>query len=102
MPFHMKHPLVMAMKRRRTKPTEALPEAPRIMEFRTSELPSNGKLGHPLVVTLRGKIKSMHDDGRAMVEVHKVTPQQEESDDGIQKTPKTKVLTVQTQESHAP
>ena len=79
-----------------------MPAPPRMMEFRTSELPQNGKLGHPLVVTLRGKIKSMHDDGRAMVEVHKVTPQLEDENDGVQKAPKTQVLMVRSDESHAP
>ena len=92
------HPLVSAMKMRSPK----MEEPQRLFELSSQELPNgkNVRPGDPVTVYLYGTVKSVHDDGRIMVNVTRITNEKEGSDEKETKT--SKVLKVQTQESHAP
>lgn len=69
------HPLMMALQSKK-KPSDKfeLPEAQQLFDLHSKDVPAIKTMrpGDPLRIEVHGKIKSMHDDGRATMEVHKV------------------------------
>lgn len=59
-------------------------EMPRVLQFHSSEVPNLGnvKTGDQLTLKVHGHIQTMHDDGRAVMHVHEVKP-----DDLVEKPP---------------
>lgn len=74
------HPLIRALHRKRPEENPFhMPEASRLFELKHEEVPGvkDKAPGHPITVTLHGKIKSVHDDGRSMMDVHQVSTNEE-------------------------
>lgn len=72
------NPLVRAMhKQRRDEVPFKFETLPRVFELRQSEIAGNPgkKPGDSITVVLKGTIKSVHDDGRSMMDVHAVEHQ---------------------------
>lgn len=91
------HPLISALK---NGPKKMPSTMGRTLTITTADIPDlkNSKVGDAVTVYVTGKVNSIHDDGRIVVEVSSVTPNAErEDDDEMTKKP----LMVMTQESNA-
>jgi len=80
------HPLVKAMHvKTRDHVSIPIPNSGRMFELKHDEVPSakNKKPGEPIAVELHGHIKSVHDDGRSMMEVKSVKSEEVPEDKDI-------------------
>lgn len=107
------HPLVAAM--RRNKKAEPESDMPLMMpkpmiDLHHKDLPSlqNKKPGDMMAVNVYGMIKSIHDDGRASMEVHRMKEDDDGDDDDDVEMKESnapdknlKEIRVTTQETHS-
>jgi hypothetical protein len=91
------HPLIAALNRKRAPEAPMdLPSMPRLFDVTAKDVPAvlNMRPGDPIHLELEGKIKSLHDGGRATIEVSSVSS---ETDDA-----KEPPIYVRTQDSPSP
>lgn len=87
----MDNPLKMALFSKKQE------QPPRVFELNTKEI-GGAKVGQELEICIKGKIQSIHDDGRAYLKVVSVEKEEPETE----KTSEQKPMYVKTQESHVP
>ena len=93
------HPLIAALNRKRTPESSPMemPSMPRMFEVTAKDVPAlaNMRPGDSIHLELEGKIKSLHDGGRATIEVSSVSSEDSE-------TPEPPTPYVRTQDSPSP
>ena len=98
------HPLLQALKRRSNgseAPSLPMPEEERLFQIKKEDIPPLAKFdaGDNAKFVVHGKIRSTHDDGTMMMQVHKVEHQNDDQD--ATEAPK-EPISVRTEESHRP
>lgn len=96
------HPLLQALRRRSGSdaPSLPMPEQERLFQIKKEDIPPLAKFdaGDNAKFVIHGKVRSTHDDGTMMMQVHKVEHQADSQD--AAEAPKEPI--VITQESHRP
>ncbi len=86
-----------------------LPDPPRILDLKTSELPDleDATIGEEVEGCFKARIKSIHDDGRVVVEISEITPEgdsdeEEAESEGEAENEKPQVINVRSDTSPVP